>query len=195
MRAEPRALLIVAALLAGAALGGAATYAECLAPFYAVAAQTLAEPDGWQVVAADVRPSKHGPGRVVALTADFYAEPAGTPRGAEPAARVVSEVQVGAVAEGPVVLLAVLSLWPLARGARRRRLLLAGVPALLVLECLTTVPQLMHAMPAVAAMAAGAGDRVTLVDRWGEFIEGGGRFALACTLGVLTASLAGRPRR
>jgi hypothetical protein len=194
MRPEPRALLVVALLLAGAALG-AAHYGELMSPFYAVAAQTLGETSGWQVVSADVRASKHGPGRVVALTAEFYAEPAGTPHGATPAARVVSEVQVGAVAEGPVVLLAILSLWPLAAGVRRRRLWLAGLPALLVLELLTTVPQLMHAMPAVAAMAAGAGDRVTLLDRWSEFIEGGGRFALACTLAVLTASLAGRARR
>ena len=190
MRAEWRAIAVVLTLLLAGALG-ASRYAAVLCPYYVVAVSTLGADAGWQVVSVNVRDSNHGPGRVVALTADLYSRASAS----QAAARVVSEVQVGAVAEGPVVLFSILALWPLQAGRRRWRLLLAGVAALLLLELVTTVPQLMHAMAAVAAMAAGEPDHTTAWDRWTSFLEGGGRFAVECALAVLTAAFAGRARR
>ena len=190
MRIERRAIALVAALLLAGATG-AGGCATLLCPFYVAAVRTLSSSQGWQVVSAEVRTSQHGPGRVVALTTDLYR----SPNDARSTARVVSELQVGAIAEGPIVLFAVLALWPLQAGRSRWRLLLAGLPVLLLLELLTSVPQLMHAMPAVVAMMAGEPDRATAWDHWSEFIEGGGRFVVACSLAILTAVIVSRARR
>ena len=125
MRIERRAIALVAALLLAGATG-AGGCATLLCPFYVAAVRTLSSSQGWQVVSAEVRTSQHGPGRVVALTTDFYR----SPHDARSTARVVSELQVGAIAEGPIVLFSILALWPLQAGRRRWRLLLAGVAAL-----------------------------------------------------------------
>ena len=190
MRIERRAIALIAVLLLAGATG-AGGCATLLCPFYVVAVRTLSSSQGWQVVSAEVRTSQHGPGRVVALTTDFYR----SPHDARSTARVVSELQVGAIAEGPIVLFSILALWPLQPGRSRWRLLLAGLPAVLLLELLTTVPQLMHAMPAVVAMVAGEPDRATLLDHWSEFLEAGGRFAVACSLAILVAVFVSRTRR
>ena len=74
MRPDWRAVPVVAALLLAGALG-AGLYAALLEPFYAVAVSTLSERAGWQVVSVEVRTSQHGPGRVLALTTDYWPDP------------------------------------------------------------------------------------------------------------------------
>lgn len=188
----PRSLAARAALVLGLGLAvaplAAPFYARLMAPYYGLVASVVGDLCGWDIVGVVVADSDAGHGARLRLTGDIYARP--TDR--LPTARSVSDVAVGEVVETPLVYLGILCLWPLPRGVARWRLLALSLPGLLLLEALTTVAQLLHAMPALARMVAGLPDTVALVDRWTTFLSAGGGVVLDCLVAVLAGTLLAR---
>src|SRR5205823_719947 len=111
------------------------------------------------------------------------------PADPNPAAIVVSRVQVGEVVETPLVFWTALLLWP-AAGTHRWWRLAMGVPVFLGLEVLTTVCQLIEPLSEASAMLAGDSDPLTLLGRWSRFLEAGGRFAVEMVAALLTIAVA-----
>lgn len=177
--------LVLLALLGLLALAGATSYARLVAPLHALAAATVGQYGGWDVVKADVEDTPGQHGRSLALTVDLYRRPDDRTAGA----RVVSRVTVGDVVEGPLVYLGVLALWPLGRWRERGRLLLLALPGLAVVELLTTLPELLHALPAVVRQLAGLPDAETAWDRWSSVLSGGGRFVVELSTALVAVAV------
>src|SRR5271167_2484313 len=114
MRREWRwVLAAVAALTAGAI--GAKSYATLAAPFYAVAARWIAVGHPWEIVDIDVAPGNTGPGAILRLRGNVRRHADDH----QPAARMISKLQVAAVVESPIVFWTLIFLWPL-RSCRER---------------------------------------------------------------------------
>ena len=175
----------VSALAIGTA--GARSYARLAAPYYRFVAEVLADGRPWQVVSVDVRPSASGPGWVLALVGlvrEFSTDRA-------PAAKLVSKLQVAAVAESPVIFWTILLVWPAGAGRERLSRLALGIPVFLLLEAATTVCQLMNPLAYASAVLAGEPDPVTPWEHWSRFLEEGGRVVLALAVAAVTATAVG----
>ena len=184
MRHEWRwGLAAVAALTVGAI--GAETYARLAAPYYTLAARWIASGRLWEIVAIDVAPSDSGPGTLLQLTGGVRERTADR----EPAATVVSKLQLGAVVESPLLFSTLLLLWPAESIRRRLAFFALGIPVFLGLEVATTVCQLVSPLAYASAVLTGDPDPVTSWDRWSRFLEGGGRVALAFAAAIATVSL------
>ncbi|HEY4445722.1 MAG TPA: hypothetical protein VGN30_15680 [Steroidobacteraceae bacterium] len=186
MRREWRwGIAAVVALSIGAI--GAEPYAKLAAPYYTVAARWIAEGRPWQVAGIDVAPNRSGPGSVLRLTG-FVRQRADD---AQPAANLISKLQVAAVVESPLIFWTVLFLWPVASCRRRVALLALGVPVFLGLEGATTVCQLINPLAYGSAVLAGGSDPVTPWEHWSRFLEAGGRVALAVGAALLVVAIVG----
>ena len=184
MRHEWRWIFAAAATLAAGSMG-ATSYARLAAPYYTAAARWIALGHPWEVVNIDVSPGNSGRGALLRLT--------GTVRegaqASQPAAKLISKLQVAAVAESPVVFWMLLSLWPLRSGRERLGLLALGIPVFLFLETATTVCQLLNPLAYASAVLAGNPNPVTGWERWSRFLEAGGRVALAVAAALITITL------
>lgn len=163
----------------------AENYARHAAPIYQAAANLLASAHPWQIVGVSVRPGSGSPSPELTLVGVVRMNHDAS----SPGAVVVNRVQVGEVAEGPLVYWTLLLLWP--ASARRERLtrVLLGIPVFLGLESLTTFFQLTYALFDTSAVLAGLHSPLTLWDRWSRLLEAGGRFALEVTAALLAISL------
>ncbi len=87
-----------------------------------------------------------------------------------------------------------LLIWPAPSIRKRATRLLVGVPVFLGVEAITTATQLILPMAQASAILAGDNDPVTVWDRWSQFLEAGGQFAVACGAAIMVASLTSRMR-
>lgn len=183
-----RAVAAIAALSVGASC--AEGYARLAAPYYGAVARLLAVGHPWTIVGVGVAPSDVGPGTVLRLVGEVRRQAGDV----DPAAIAIARVHVGEVVEGPVVFWTMLLLWP--GGPLRQRLLrcCVGLPIFLALEAATTAVQLVHNLPAVTAILAGAADPVTPWECWSRFLEGAGKYVLE-VCGVLLAIAIARALR
>jgi hypothetical protein len=182
---------IVAFAALGTASIGARDYAGLAAPYYAGCARLAALGRPWQIVSVGVEPSQVGPGAALKLIGDVRRHSSDL----RPAARVVSRVQVGAVAETPAVFWTMLLLWPAASLRQRLARFALGMPMFLGLEATTTAVQLIHSLPEASALLADANGPVTWWERWSRFLEAGGRFVVEVGWVLLTIVLAQKIHR
>jgi hypothetical protein len=183
MRPELRWFLVLAIVLSAGALS-AESYVRRAAPAYQAAANLLADSHPWRIVSVSVTPGHGSPSPeltlvgVVRLNEDARS----------PGAVVVDRVQVGEVAEGPIVYWTLLLLWP--AKARRERLarIALGLPVFVALESMTTFFQLTYALFDTSAELAGNHSPVTLWDRWSRLLESGGRFAIEVAAALVAIS-------
>jgi hypothetical protein len=187
MRREWRWALTVATTLTLGALC-AEPYARLALPYYGVAARLIALRHPWRIVDLTIGPDTAGPGRVVRLTG-LVRERNDDP---DPAAKVISRLQVGALSESPIIFWTLLLLWPATSVRQRLAFLAFGVPVFLCLEAATSVCQLLNPMAYASAVLAGGAEPLTLWERWSRFIEGGGRIVLAICAAILTVTIAHR---
>ena len=186
MRREWRWILAAVLALTDSATG-AKTYARLAAPYYTVAARWIALGHPWQVFNIDVVQGSSGLGGVLRLTGTVRVftvrEGADDSR---PAARLISKLQVAAVAESPLVFWTLLFLWPLQSYRKRLLLLALGIPVFLCLETATTVCQLLNPLAYGSAVLAGDPDPITWWERWSRFLEAGGRVVIALVAALFT---------
>lgn len=183
MRLEFTWALVAAVTLSVGAVA-AEPYAKALIPYYVAASRLIARGHPWDVASVDISHS-YGPGAVLRLTGFIRRHPSDP----NPVARVVSKLQVAAVAESPVVFWTLLALWPMGSVRRRCGVLLLGLPVFLALETATTVCQLLNPLAYGSAVLAGDANPLTGWERWSRFVEGGGRVALAATAAILTVAV------
>ncbi len=183
------ALAAIAALATGAIC--AEPYARLAAPYYAAIARLIAGAHPWEIVSVEVAPDTKAPGSVLRLTG-LVRERRDDP---QPAAILVSKLQVAAVVESPVVFWTLLLIWPATSPRQRLIFLGLGLPVFLGLEAATTACQLLSPLAQGSAVLAGESDPVTPWERWSRFIEGGGRVALAVMAAVATVWAQGCLRR
>jgi hypothetical protein len=185
MRREARWALVAAAALAIGTIG-AESYARLLTPYYVAVSRLIAHRHPWTITGVDIAKDTKGPGNVLRLKGLFRereSDPA-------PAGEIVSQLQVAAVAESPVIFWTVLAVWPVASVRRRLGILLLGIPVFLGLEAATTVCQLLSPFAYGSAVLAGDPNPLTWWDRWSHFLENGGRIALAVTAATLAVAAA-----
>jgi hypothetical protein len=103
----------------------------------------------------------------------------------QPAALIVSAVQVGEAIETPLVFWTVVLLWPAPSMRRRLLRLMLAIPVFLGLEVVTTTCQLLHPLAEASALLSGARDPVTMWEQWSRFLESGGLFAVEVTAALL----------
>jgi hypothetical protein len=185
MRREWRWILVASAVLALGAIG-AKPYATLAVRYYTVVARWMAggHPT-WDVVDVEVAPGTSGSGAIVRLRGTVREQT----QDAAPAARLTSKLQAAVVVESPVVFWTVLLLWPLRSCRERLGLLVLGIPVFLCLEAATTVCQLLNPLAFASAVLAGQPDEITTWERWGRFLEGGGRPAVALAAALLNVTL------
>jgi hypothetical protein len=189
MRREWRWILAAGLALTVGAVG-AKSYARLATPYYMVAARWIALGHPWEVINIDVVQSNSGPGAILRLTGAIWVFT--VREGADdsqPAARLISKLQVAAVAESPLVFWTLLFLWPLQSYRQRLVLLALAIPVFLCLETATTVCQLLNPLAYGSAVLAGDPDPITGWERWSRFLEAGGRVVLALTAALLTIAL------
>lgn len=175
---------IAAGGVAALAIGvlAAVPYARLAAPYYAWVARIFAQGHPWEVL--DVMVGQDETGRTMVLHLD--ATVSRMREDAAPAAIVNSGLHVGALVQNPVIFWTVLLLWPTRLIGPRWRVLLLGVPVFLTLEAATTVCQLLNPLADASAVLAGDPAPFTAWEGWSRFLEGGGRFVLALSAGLLT---------
>jgi hypothetical protein len=190
MRPEFRWTLAAAAAL-GLGITFAKPYARLAAPYYAAVDRVIATGHPWEISAVDV---KDGISRLSAEL-QLHAFVRRHAEDADPAARVIGRVQVGEAVETPVVFWTLLLVWPAASMRQRVVRLIAGIPAFLGLEAITTATQLILPMAQASAILAGDNDPVTAWDHWSRFLEAGGQFIVVCGVAVLVGTSTGRIAR
>lgn len=183
IRRERRWLLVIVVAL-GLGAFGAQSYARLAIPYYKFVARCIAAEHPWTIVSMEVA-GQSGPGAILRMV--------GTVRehtyDLEPAALLISKLQVAAVVQSPLIFWTILLLWPLSTGRQRVTVLLVGVPVFLGLEAATTVCQLVNPLAYASAVLAGDPNPVTLWERWARFLEEGGRVALALGAALLTVTV------
>jgi hypothetical protein len=183
--------ILVAMMALAIGVIGAKPYARLAAPYYAVAARWIALGHPWEVVNIEVAPGSSGRGAILRLT--------GTVRNgaydSQPAAKLISKLQVASVVESPVVFWTLLILWPLQSRRERLWLLALGIPVFLCLETATTVCQLLNPLAYGSAVLAGVPDPLTWWERWSRFLEAGGRVVLALAAALITITIMQLARR
>jgi hypothetical protein len=188
MRPEFRWTLAVAAAFGIGAIF-AEPYARLAAPYYAAVDRLIAIGHPWEIAVIDVRPGKSK------LSAELQLR--GLVRrnreDLNAAARVIGRVQVGEVVETPLVFWTLLLMWPSTSIRQRVARLVAGIPAFLCLEAITTATQLVLPMAQASAILAGDNDPVTVWDRWSRFLEAGGQFVVVCSAGILVNTIEHEP--
>jgi hypothetical protein len=174
------------ALAAGAVL--AEPYARLAAPGYAAVDRLIARAYPWTIGEVAVAPDPGGRGTVLRLIGEVRRR-RGDP---EPAALVVSRIQVGEVIETPIVFWVLLLAWPAANARERWWRLAVGTAAFLGLEAATTAVQLVHPLAETSALLARGSlpapdeDPLTLWERWSRFLEAGGNLAVAAAFALAT---------
>jgi hypothetical protein len=129
-------IVAVSALAVGAF--GAESYARALTPYYRAVATFVARGRPWTITDIDVAHQDGHPGMFLHL----HGEVRKTSGAARPRAVLTTRVQVGAVAEGPLIFWALLLLWPVPSARRRLVFIACGIPLCLTVEAATTVCQL-----------------------------------------------------
>jgi hypothetical protein len=195
MRPEWRLGIAAAAILAAGAFC-AGPYARLATPYYETVDRLLVFGHPWSIREVAVTPDRDGRGTVLRLIGEVRRQR----EDAQPAAIVVTRLQVGEVIEAPLVFWTLLLLWPAASGRARWTRLAVGAAVFLGLEALTTAVQLLHSMAGASALLVHADARLTIWERWSRFLEAGGDFALAVaaaltTLAAANAVLGGRGAR
>jgi len=175
-------MLVAAALAVGAC--GARAYARLAAPYYALAARAIALAHPWQIERVRIT-SQSAPGAVLQLEGAVRRRA----DDAQPAARLVSQLQLAALVQSPVIFWSVLLAWSAPTRRRRVTLLLTGLPVFLGLEAATTVCQLLTPFAYASAVLAGESP-TTLWLRWSNFLEEGGRVGLALAAALCAVALA-----
>jgi len=184
MRREWRwALAAALALVVGATC--AEPYARFALPYYRAVVTTIARFHPWSVVSVEVErvPSSHS--AVLQLTGEVRQHRADS----RPLALVTSNAQVGEVIETPAVYWSLLLMWPATTRGSRLRFLALGIPVFLALEAVTTPIQLVYSMARATAILAGESP-LTIWERWSQFLEAGGRFALETAAAFVAIALA-----
>lgn len=190
MRYEWRCMFAAVAALAVGALG-AESYAKLAAPYYTIAARCIALGRPWEVVNIDVAGGNSGPGAILRLRGTVRQRASDS----QPAAWMISKIQVAAVAESPVVFWTLIFLCPLQSRRERLWLLALGIPVFLCLETATTVCQLLNPLAYGSAVLAGDPNPMTWWERWSRFLEAGGRVALAVAAALITITMIQFARR
>lgn len=184
MRPELRwAIAAAVALAVGATL--AAPIARLLTPLDELEARALSLGHPWTITSVDLGLSKSKLSEELQLRGLVRRQR----EDAYPSAQVVGRVQVGEVAETPLVFWTLLLTWPVA--SMRRQLVRAscGVPIYCLVEGATTAAQLVLPMAQASAILAGNRDPITAWDHWSRFLEAGGQFAVAAAAALLTIGL------
>jgi hypothetical protein len=127
MRLEWRLALGAAAALTLGTLC-AEPYARLAIHYYGLVAHWIADGHPWQIVRLDIAQGESGPGAVLRLIGAVVQYPDDT----QPAAVLISRLQVAAVIEAPTIFWTVLLLWPASRWERLGFLCL-GIPVFLLL--------------------------------------------------------------
>ncbi len=171
--------VLAALALAAAGVFAAASYASITLPLHRFTA-------GWAAALcactlADLSVVRSGPigSGALQLTAVVHAGAADS----TPVAVVTNHVNVGGIAQVPIVLFALLLVWP-ARSMRERALRgLFALPALAMLELATTTLQLVAPLLALGTELQWQDERSWL-SGWSAFLESGGRIALAAVVAL-----------
>jgi hypothetical protein len=180
-----------AAVALGVGVTFAKPYARLAAPYYGAVVRAIATGHPWEISSVDVKDGISRLSAELQLHA-FVRRHAEDPN---PAARVIGRVQVGEAVETPVVFWTILLAWPAASMRQRMVRVIAGVPAFLGLEAITTATQFILPMAQASAMLAGDNDPVTAWDRWSRFLEAGGQFIVVCAAAFIIATLTDARRR
>jgi hypothetical protein len=183
MRRELGWALIGAAALAIGTIG-AEPYVRVLSPYYLSVGRWIARGHPWTISDVEIGADINGPGSVLRMTGTIRRRDVES----EPVYRIVSRLQVAAVAESPVIFWTVLAVWPLGSARRRLGALLLGIPVFLGLEAATTVCQLLNGWAYGAEVLAGNENTLTSWEHWSRFLENGGRLAVALGAAILTVA-------
>jgi hypothetical protein len=157
-----------------------------MAPFDAVVARLLFLGEPWTVAGLEVVGGDTAGASVLQLRAEVRRSAADT----DPAARVRTQLQVGAVAETPLLFFSLLLIWPSRSWQWRLMAMGLAAPVWLLLQALATTLPLADDVFTAAAILAGAHDPLTALERWSRFLESGGRIALAISAALLTGAAA-----
>jgi hypothetical protein len=176
------ALVALVALAVGTTC--AEPYSRFALPYYRFVATTIARFHAWRVMDVMVVRDASNHGGALSLSGEVRRHREDT----RPLALVVSSAQVGEVVESPLVYWTLLLLWPAATRRWRLCALVMGIPVFLVLEAVTTPIQLVYSMARASAILAGE-EPLTVWERWSQFLEAGGRFALEAVAAVFTATM------
>ena len=179
---------ILCAALITVAVGSIAApaYLRRVAPCYLSAARLIARGEPWQIVDVAVEPSTDKPGMIQQLSALVSGGDARHTRHAQ----LLGKVHAGAAIEPLLTFWLVLLAWPAVSAKQRWVRILMGAPVFILTDAATTIVSLMHALPWAQNTLAGLPDVPTGWDRWVDFLEAGGRFAISVSAALLTIAAA-----
>jgi hypothetical protein len=190
MRVEWRWALAAAVVLTLGVMC-AESYTRLMAPYYEAITRAMAAAYPWKVVDVGVAlDDAAGHGVVLRLKGEVRRER----EDPQPAVLVVSRVQVGEVIEAPIVFWTLVLVWPAPSQRHRGWRVLVAIPIFLGLEAITIGCHLLTPMAEASALLAGEREPLTLWDRWSQFLEAGGRFALETAAALPAVALtSGKP--
>ena len=177
---------LAAALALSAGAFCAEPYARLAAPCYAAVDRLVAGLHPWSITEVAVTPDPQSQGVVLRLMGEVRRRRADL----QPAALVVTRLQVGEAIQTPLVFWTLLLMWPAATHRERWTRLGVGVATFLGLEIITTAAQLLHPMAEASALLSGQLDLLTPWERWSEFLEAGGNFVVAATAALAAVAAA-----
>ncbi|HKT73933.1 MAG TPA: hypothetical protein VJQ47_13660 [Steroidobacteraceae bacterium] len=161
-------------------------------PCYELLARAIAGTHPWEILGMEVGAlGVATPGRFLTMDAAVRKHR----EDVTPGAIIESSIHVGATIQSPLVFWSLVLGWPAASLRQRWGRFIAAVPVFLCLEAVTTVCQLLAPLGQASAVLDGVADPVTGWDRWGRFMEAGGRILLALTGSVAVIALTGRAPR
>jgi hypothetical protein len=184
VRPEVRWPLAIAAAF-GLGIAFAQSYAQLGAPYYEAVDRLIAAGHPWDITSVDVRSGNSNLRTELQLRAFVRRQRDDL----NPAARIVSRVQVGEVVETPMVFWTVVLAWSAVSTRQRILRLILGVPVFLLVEALTTATQLIPPMAQASALLSGETNPVTTWDYWSRFLEAGGQFVIASGAAIIVVAL------